>query len=110
MVYLILKALTKSKGRDDNFIRWYFNWLQVHQGKARNCTCLSVIPTIEFKDDVLYFYHPVAPQVIVGANQNVHFEVNLDYIHQHGIALTRRGAGGGAVYVDPGNLTLQLQR
>lgn len=69
--------------------------------------CLSVyfITNEKFKDSVLYFYRPVAPQVIVGANQNVHFEVDLDYIHSHGIALTRRGAGGGAVYVDSGNLT-----
>lgn len=75
--------------------------------KPEIAQCLSVyfLTNKNFKDDVLYFYHPVAPQVIVGANQNVHFEVNLDYIHQHGIALTRRGAGGGAVYVDPGNLT-----
>lgn len=44
------------------------------------------------------------PAVIVGLNQNVYSEVNLDYLHTEGICLARRVTGGGAVYHDLNNL------
>ncbi|NVY96417.1 lipoate--protein ligase [Lactobacillus sp. DCY120] len=54
---------------------------------------------------LLYFFHPIQKFVICGVNQDLEAELNLDYIHEHDITVMRRGAGGGAVYVDPGNLT-----
>lgn len=45
-----------------------------------------------------------SPSVIVGANQNVFSEVNLDYLDKAGIVLARRGTGGGAVYHDLQNV------
>lgn len=42
---------------------------------------------------------------MLGVNQDAYSEVNLDYIKQQHIHLSRRAAGGGAVYVDHGNLT-----
>lgn len=45
-----------------------------------------------------------SPAVIVGLNQNVYSEVNLDYLRQEGICLARRVTGGGAVYHDLKNL------
>lgn len=59
----------------------------------------------KFQDEVIFFYRPKTPIIICGVNQNVYSEVNLDYCREHGIKIARRGAGGGAVYVDPGNLT-----
>lgn len=59
----------------------------------------------KFKDEVVFFYRPKTPIIICGVNQNVYSEVNLAYCQAHGIKIARRGAGGGAVYVDPGNLT-----
>ncbi|KRL27101.1 lipoyltransferase and lipoate-protein ligase [Limosilactobacillus frumenti DSM 13145] len=57
-------------------------------------------------DDVLlYFYSPQTPVVNVGRYQNVYQEVNLPYLRQEGIQLVRRQPGGGAVYVDQGDLT-----
>lgn len=58
----------------------------------------------KFTDKVIFFTSP-STQVICGVNQNIYSEVNIDYCEKHGIAIARRGAGGGAVYVDPGNLT-----
>lgn len=45
-----------------------------------------------------------SPAVIVGLNQNVYSEVNLDFLKQKGICLARRVTGGGAVYHDLNNL------
>ena len=44
------------------------------------------------------------PSVIIGHNQVVAQEVNLEYLQQHGIKLARRVTGGGAVYHDLQNM------
>ena len=44
------------------------------------------------------------PCIIVGRNQNTVEEINEDYCKQHGITITRRLSGGGAMYQDLGNL------
>jgi lipoate-protein ligase A len=48
------------------------------------------------------------PSVIVGLNQNVYSEVNLEYLEAHGITLARRVTGGGAVYHDMQNLNYTI--
>jgi len=47
------------------------------------------------------------PSVIIGKNQNVWAEVNVDFLHQHDIQLARRTSGGGAVYHDLGNIIFE---
>ena len=37
-----------------------------------------------------------APSVILGLNQSIYAEVNLPYLHEHGILPVRRVSGGGA--------------
>jgi len=49
-----------------------------------------------------------SPSVIVGLNQNVYSEVNLDFLEKKGILLARRVTGGGAVYHDLQNLNYSI--
>ena len=44
------------------------------------------------------------PCIIVGRNQNTMEEINQKYCEEHGITITRRLSGGGAMYQDLGNL------
>lgn len=57
-------------------------------------------------DDDYFFMWIVEPTVIVGRNQVLDTEVNVDYCIQHGIDLVRRKSGGGAVYADLRNIML----
>lgn len=58
---------------------------------------------IKFDEPLLLFYIE-GPCIIVGGNQNTLEEINKKYVDEHGIVVTRRLSGGGAVYQDLGNL------
>ena len=59
-------------------------------------------------DEPVFYLWRNRPAVIVGFNQEVNTEVNLEYLKQNGIALARRVTGGGAVYHDLGNLNYTI--
>lgn len=59
-------------------------------------------------DEPVFFLWQNRPAVIVGFNQEVNTEVNLDYLKENGIDLVRRVTGGGAVYHDLGNLNYTI--
>ena len=65
---------------------------------------LQTAPQYKGKE-LLYFYHPEVPTVIVGHYQDVYHEVNFPYLREKQIDLVRRNSGGGAVFIDPGDLT-----
>lgn len=50
---------------------------------------------------------PNAPYVCVGYHQDVQKEVDLDYCEKHGLPVYRREVGGGAVFLDHGQLFTQ---
>lgn len=59
----------------------------------------------DLKEDQLYFLlWQNEPSFIMGRNQNIYSEVNLEYIKQKNILPVRRFTGGGCVYHDLGNL------
>jgi len=66
--------------------------------------CLESLPI----DEPVFYLWQNRPAVIVGFNQEVNTEVNLDYLKANGIALVRRVTGGGAVYHDLGNLNYTI--
>lgn len=58
-------------------------------------------------EPILYFYIN-SPCIILGRYQDAYEEVNLDYLKEHEIILTRRTSGGGAVYDDLGNVSFSF--
>ncbi len=50
------------------------------------------------------FIWRVAPTVIIGRNQDLEAEVNLEYCARNGVEIVRRKSGGGCVYSDKGNV------
>ena len=57
----------------------------------------------ERQDDLLFLYVN-EPSVIIGCNQAIRNEVDLEFCAQNEIRIVRRMSGGGAVFHDLGNL------
>ena len=55
-------------------------------------------------DGECFFVWRVQPTVIIGRNQVLENEVNMDYCLKAGVQIVRRKSGGGCVYSDMGNL------
>lgn len=53
-----------------------------------------------------FFVWSVNPTVIIGRNQDLEAEVNLDFCRSNNIEVYRRKSGGGCVYSDKGNLMI----
>ena len=66
--------------------------------------CLESLPM----DEPVFYLWQNRPAVIVGFNQEVNTEVNLDFLKENGIDLVRRVTGGGAVFHDLGNLNYTI--
>ena len=52
------------------------------------------------------FVWRVSPTVIIGRNQVLEAEVNLDYCRRHGVKVVRRKSGRGCVYADKDNIMI----
>jgi lipoyltransferase/lipoate-protein ligase len=59
----------------------------------------------ELEGDFLFVWR-VAPTVIIGRNQDLEAEVNLEYCRDNGVKVVRRKSGGGCVYSDRGNIMI----
>ncbi len=57
--------------------------------------------------DTIILVAPDHPYVCVGYHQDLEREVDLDYCHAHSLPVSRREVGGGAVYLDEGQLFSQ---
>ena len=53
-----------------------------------------------------FFTWQVRPTVIIGRNQDLQTEVDMDYCQAHGIEVVRRRSGGGCVYADLDNIMI----
>lgn len=58
----------------------------------------------KYQGDDIFFLWQNTPSIIVGRNQNIYREINLDYTFNHHLPIYRRNSGGGTVYHDLGNL------
>jgi len=61
----------------------------------------------ERQDDMLFLYVN-EPSVIIGCNQAVRNEVDLEFCKENNIQVMRRMSGGGAVFHDLGNLNFSF--
>lgn len=57
--------------------------------------------------DTIILVSPNRPYVCIGYHQDLEREVDLDYCRSHDLPVTRREVGGGAVYLDEGQLFAQ---
>lgn len=57
--------------------------------------------------DTIILVRPDQPYVCIGYHQDLDREVDLGYCRDHGLLVVRREVGGGAVYLDAGQLFLQ---
>jgi len=57
--------------------------------------------------DTIIVVCPSEPYVCVGFHQDLEQEVDLSYCAEHGLPVLRREVGGGAVYLDSGQVFLQ---
>ncbi len=57
--------------------------------------------------DTIILVAPETPYVCIGYHQDLEREVDLDYCRAHGLPVSRREVGGGAVYLDDGQLFSQ---
>lgn len=55
------------------------------------------------KDDEAYFFTWKIKGIVIGKNQVIENEVNLDYTKEHNIEIFRRPTGGGTIYADENN-------
>jgi lipoate-protein ligase A len=60
----------------------------------------------ELPDTLRFLRFP--PTALIGRHQVLAQEVNLDFCRDHGVGLARRITGGGAIYLDPGQLGWEL--
>jgi len=58
----------------------------------------------EATEDTLTLVNPAEPYVCIGYHQELEKEVDVAYCTQHGLPMTRRQVGGGAVYLDRAQL------
>ena len=57
-------------------------------------------------EEEAFFVWRVAPTVIIGRNQVLEAEVNIDYCRRNGVKVVRRKSGGGCVYADRENIMI----
>ena len=53
-------------------------------------------------DSIRFIHFP--PTALIGRHQELRTELDLDYCQSHGIGVGRRISGGGAIYLDEGQL------
>lgn len=56
------------------------------------------------EDELIFLLWQNSPCVVIGRNQNIYQEIDLEFIRDENILPVRRFTGGGAVYHDLGNL------
>ncbi len=80
-----------------------------HVSALRSQTAYHAVAYAMTEDtpDTIILVSPSEPYVCIGYHQDLEREVDLDYCRAHGLPVFRREVGGGAVYLDNGQLFVQ---
>lgn len=57
-------------------------------------------------EEEVFFVWQSEPTVIIGRNQDMEAEVNIQFCNENGVRIVRRKSGGGCVYSDEGNIMI----
>lgn len=58
----------------------------------------------KYPEQSFFFAWQVSPTVIIGRNQLLESEIDVDFCRKHGVDIVRRKSGGGAVVADMNNI------
>jgi len=61
-----------------------------------------------FREDEILIVWRNSPAMVCGRYQNIFSEADIDLCRERGVALLRRGSGGGTVYHDAGNINYTI--
>jgi lipoate-protein ligase A len=81
----------------------------VREGRANiafDAALIELRQQDEVPDTIRFMRFP--PTALIGRHQDLSREINLDYCRQDGVGTVRRITGGGAIYLDEGQLGWEL--
>ena len=78
----------------------------VREGRANIAFDAALIEADRVPDTIRFLSFP--PTALIGRHQDLSREIDLDYCARHGIGTVRRITGGGAIYLDEGQLGWEL--
>lgn len=106
MLFFSIKVMIgKTKKLEGLFMRYH---IMESQDIRRNLATEEYLMNHFTSEDSLFLLYIQKPSVIIGRNQNVYEEIDLNYLRENKVTLTRRISGGGAVYDDLGNLSFSF--
>lgn len=75
--------------------------------RSQACYHAAAYAMNEYTPDTIILVSPASPYVCIGFHQDAVKEVDLEYCRDRGLLVSRREVGGGAVYLDAGQLFVQ---
>lgn len=95
----------KERWKKVDFMRYYV--MPSNDIRDNLATEEYLMDTADVSEPLLLLYIQ-KPCIIIGRNQNAYEEIDLNYLRENQIVLTRRVSGGGAVYDDLGNISFSF--
>lgn len=106
LIFFFVQEMIKEINREEGiFMRYH---IMKSQDIRRNLATEEYLMSRFVGEEPLFLLYIQTPCVIIGRNQNAYEEIDLNYLRENDVTLTRRTSGGGAVYDDLGNLSFSF--